>query len=156
MNQFALASGLGGHALDRAWVFDAPGKLQRWTATHGTTPPRIDEGVLKLVATGNDPLIVLEELLSIPVSVQHFVELRMKSDRPGRAELFWTDHRPGAAPRANHLDFGQHVPVAFEVAAGPRPVTYYLMPLWEGKLTGLRLDIPDNAQVAIQSIRIGH
>ena len=110
---------------------------------------------MNIAATGNDPLIVLDELLSIPVSDKHFVEIRLASDRPGRAELFWTDWRDAAAPRRNHLDFGQHDPVVFNVTAGPRPITYFLLPKWQGTLTGLRLDIPDEAKVQIRSIRIG-
>jgi len=154
-DQFVLASGLGKQRVERAWVFDTPGNLQGWSLVHDTTGPVVESGGLTLAATGNDPLVVLGELLSIPVSAKHFVEIRLASDRPGRAELFWTDRRNDDPSRRNHLDFGQHNPVAFNVTAGPRAVTYYLLPPWQGTLTGLRLDIPDNAKVAIRSIRIG-
>ncbi len=154
-DQFVLASGLGAQRIQRAWLFDAPGKLQGWTLAHDTSPPVVGQGGLNIAATGNDPLIVLDELLSTAVSDKHFVEIRLASDRPGRAELFWTDRRDAAAPRRNHLDFGQHEPVAFNVTAGPRPLTYFLLPKWQGTLTGLRLDIPDKAKVQIRSIRIG-
>jgi hypothetical protein len=154
-DQFALASGMGGQYIERAWSFDTPGKLQGWTAGHNITPPIVEHNGLKIAATGDDPLIVLGELLSIPVSKKHFVEIRLASDRPGRAELFWTDRRDAAVPHRNHLDFGQHEPAAFNVTASPRAKTYFLLPAWEGLLTGLRFDIPDKAKVQIQSIRIG-
>ena len=63
-------------------------QLQGWTAGHDITPPVVEQNGLKIAATGDDPLIVLGELLSIPVSKKHFVEIRLASDRPGRAELF--------------------------------------------------------------------
>jgi hypothetical protein len=154
-DQFVLASGLGAQRCERAWLFDAPGKLQGWTLAHDTTAPVVEQGGLKIAATGNDPLIVLGELLSIPVSEKHFAEIRLASDRSGRAELFWTDRQGAAAPGRNHLDFGQHEPAVFNVTAGPRATTFFLLPKWKGTLTGLRLDIPDKAKVQIQSIRIG-
>jgi hypothetical protein len=154
-DQFVLASGLGAQRIERAWLFDAPGKLEGWTLAHDTSAPIVEHDGLNIAATGNDPLIVLDELLAIPVSDKHFVEIRLSSDRAGRAELFWTDCRDEAAPRRNHLDFGQYDPVVFDVTAGPHPVTCFLLPKWQGTLTGLRLDIPNSAKVQIQSIRIG-
>ena len=90
-DQFVLASGLRAQQIARAWSFDAPGKLERWTLVHDTSAPLVEQNGLHIAATGSDPLIVLDELLSIPVSDKHFVEIRLASDRPGRAELFWTD-----------------------------------------------------------------
>jgi hypothetical protein len=152
---FALAAGRGDQCIARTWDFNGPGGVQGWTGTHAVTTPVIEQGGLKIAATGDDPLVVLNDLLSIPVSKKHFAEIRLTSDRPGRAELFWTDRSVADATQRNHLDFGQHVPATFDVTADPGGRTYFLMPAWDGVLTGLRLDIPDSAKVLIQSIRIG-
>ncbi len=143
----------GGGKVALGWTFATPGDLQGWTSVYDLTPPVIEGGALQVRAMGVDPQIVHPEALALPITARHFVRLEMSSDKAGRAELFWTDKRPGDAPW-NPTDFGQHTPVAFDARVGAEPTVYVLSPPWEGTLTGLRLDTPDGATVRIRGIEV--
>lgn len=153
-DQFLAASGGGGEWV-RSWTFDTPGQPLGWTQVYHLTPPEVAGGELRVEAAGEDPQIIFTESLAIPVTRRHFVELEMASDRSGMAELFWTDRPGDDSTKHDPFDFRQHPPFPFAVKAGGQPTLYYLTPAWEGTLTGLRLDTPDQAKVRLRSIRIG-
>ncbi|MBI2298403.1 MAG: hypothetical protein HYU66_05525 [Armatimonadetes bacterium] len=148
-----LIAGSGRAAIVKAWVFDTPGDLHGWTGTYDMTAPVVEGGALRVSATGSDPQVVLAEPLSVPVDKQCYVEIETSSDRPGKAELFWTDRRAGGEWPDRH-DFRQHPPCGFTASGGERRAVYTLTPDWSGELTGLRLDPPDGARVRLHAIRI--
>jgi len=107
---------------DRVWT---PGSL---------TAPTFDTGVLKTEATGTDPTL---SALWVEIDAGKFktLEVKMKIDKPGEAQLFFTGKRSGLSGEKS---------VTFPVVADGEFHTYTVdmttNPRWSGTITGLRFD----------------
>ena len=138
----------------QAWTFDQPGDAQGWSEMHDMTEAVVADGALASRATGTGPFIVQAQLLAVPVHKRCFVEIEMASDQPGRMRVFWATHSDLAAQAKDAYPFSEARVRNVDVAAGSQPKVYRVTPDWDGSLARLRIDVPAQAQVRIDSIRI--
>ena len=138
-----------------AWTFDRPGDAEGWTETHDMAAPTAAGGSLVSRAIGADPFVVQSRPLSVPVDGRCFVELAMASDRPGRLRVFWSTREDQPAPGGSY-PFSEARVRNVEVIAGSEIRIYRVALDAQGILTRLRIDIPKDARVSIDTIRILH
>lgn len=129
------------------------GGLGDWLPTKDVADVEVKQGVLKLRTSGSDPILVATSIQFEPEAVD-FIEVQMRSSRPGMAEFFWSTNQWKAFSGERKLT----VPVAGgdQWEALRFPVGDHSE--WLGAvITRLRFD-PINlgdAEVVIRSIRAG-
>ena len=138
----------------QAWTFDQAGDPQGWIEMHQMAPPTTDQGVYVSQASGKDPFVVQSQLLAVPVDERCFVELEMASDQTGRLRLFWATEADLAAQPVGAYPFSEARVRNSEAVASSDFRVYRIAPDWNGTLAKLRIDVPANARVRIDSIRI--
>ncbi len=132
------------------WRFDQDGQLLGWSAGGHIEGTRVEAGALRGKSVGWDPILI-GPVFEIPASPTQFLEVRMRCERTGNAELFWTETLEG-----KYGGFSQDKYASFPVAGGEEFRDYRVYPFWhaKGKVVRLRLDVPPDGEFAIQSIRI--
>jgi Glycosyltransferase WbsX len=133
------------------WAFDREGDLLRWTPNGQLLDVKVTGGVLHCRAAGSDPILELDSLLDLPASARQAVEIRLRADRHGTAELFWSNTSQG-----RYGGFSQDKTTRFQVIGDGRWHTYRLFPFWqaERKVVRLRLDVYDGATFDLDDLRI--
>ena len=133
------------------WTFDRPGDLQGWTPNGHLADVRVTNGVLSCRATGSDPILELRPLINVKTSPAQQIEIRLKADRDGRAEIFWSNTSTG-----RFGGFIQAKTTDFNVIGDSQWHTYRLLPFWhpEGKIVRLRFDLYDGTKFELASFRI--
>ncbi len=133
------------------WNFDRPGDLQGWQPNGHVTNVVVTNGSLNFRAVGSDPILELKPLLDFAVSAFQVVEVRLKADRDGTAELFWSNNSTG-----RFGGFSQAKSTRFNVTGDGQWHTYRLLPGWqtEGRIVRLRFDVYDGAKFELDFIRI--
>jgi hypothetical protein len=146
-----LAGSLGAAQPLREWTFDSPGDLEGWRPNADVTEVVVTNGVLRCRAVGSDPILELSSLLDIEASPWQVIELRLKADRNGEAEVFYSNTATG-----RYGGFAQEKTVRFAVVGDGQWRTYRLLPGWhpEGRIVRLRLDVYDGAQFELDSLRL--
>jgi hypothetical protein len=131
------------------WSFDEPGNFRGWSANSHVTEVSVRDGALRGRATGSDP-IFLGPWIEIRTDALQRVEIRMKSDRGGTGQFFWayaTSGRYGGFESDRYKNFAVKGDGQFH--------DYTVTPLWSDPVVyRLRIDIPDDATVAIESVRV--
>ena len=138
----------------QAWTFDRPGDVEGWAETHDMATPTAAGGSLVSRATGADPFVVQSLPLSVPVDGRCFVELTMASDRPGRLRVFWATRDAQAALSGGSTPFSEARVRNVDVVTGSEPRIYRVALEAQGLLSRLRVDIPKDARVSIDAIRV--
>lgn len=138
-----------GERVVHAWQFQAAADLAGWSC-QGTTAPEVRDGALSLRTSANDPKLIAPDC-DFPAAPFQVLAIRMRSSAGGTASVFWsgtTEGRYGGFEEAKRTDF--------EVEGDGRSHEYRLLPFWhaEKQILRFRLDPPDNADVAIESIRV--
>jgi hypothetical protein len=135
-----------------AWTFDAPGDLQGWQPNAQLTNVALQGGVLECQAVGPDPILELTAPLELPASPWQFLEARLRADRDGTGEWFWSGTREG-----RFGGFSQEKSTRFRVRGDGQWQTIRVFPFWqkEGRIVRLRLDLFDGAQFALDTLGIG-
>ncbi len=132
------------------WVFNQPGQFLGWTSGGHIEGARVDEGALRGKAVGWDPILIgpVFEIQAMPTQ---FLEVRVRCEKTGNAEVFWTETLEG-----KFGGFDQEKHASFSVVGGQEYRDYRVYPFWhaKGKVVRLRLDVPTDGEFAIQSIRI--
>lgn len=133
------------------WTFDQPGQLEGWQANGHLRDVAVSDGVLRGRAVGPDPILELTRKLDLPASPWNLIELRLKADRDGPAELFWSNTSTG-----RYGGFSQEKTTAFTIVGDGQWHTYRLMPFWhpEGRIVRLRFDVFDGVQFELDYMRI--
>ncbi|MCB1128851.1 MAG: hypothetical protein KDM81_20305, partial [Verrucomicrobiae bacterium] len=133
------------------WTFDQPGDLQGWQPNGHLTDVVVTNGTLNCRAVGSDPILELRPLLEVPASPWQIVEIRLKADRDGVGELFWSNTSAG-----QYGGFSQAKSTRFNVTGDSRWHTYRLLPGWhpEGRIVRLRFDVYDGAGFELDRIRV--
>jgi hypothetical protein len=72
------------------WTFNRPGDLLGWQPNPHLTNVVVTNGVLSCRAVGGDPILELQPRLQLPATPWQVVEIRLKADHDGLAELFWS------------------------------------------------------------------
>lgn len=130
------------------WTFDRD--LQGWAANGDLADVRVADGVLHCRAVGGDPLLELRAPLRFTASPWQRLEVRLRADRDGTAEVFWSNTSEG-----RYGGFDQAKTTRFQVVGDGQWHDYPLLPFWqnEGSIVRLRLDLFDGASYAIDAIR---
>jgi hypothetical protein len=133
------------------WTFDRLGDLQGWQANGHLTNVVVTHGSLTCRAAGSDPILELRSPLDISASAFQVVEIRLKADRDGTAELFWSNTSTG-----RYGGFAQEKSTRFNVLGDSQWRPYRLLPCWqtEGRIVRLRFDMYDGARFELDSIRV--
>jgi len=133
------------------WRFDRPGDFEGWQPNADLTNVVVTNGVLAGRAVGSDPILELGSFLDLKASPWQVVEIRLKADRDGMAELFWSNTSTG-----RYGGFTQEKTTRFNVTGDNQWHTYRLLPGWhpEGRIVRLRFDVYDGAQFELDSIRV--
>ena len=133
------------------WTFDRAGDLQGWQPNGHLADVAVTNGTLSCRATGSDPILELRPLLDFKASPWQVVEIRLKADHDGVAELFWSNTSTG-----RYGGFSQEKSTRFNVTGDSQWHTYRLLPGWhpEGKIVRLRFDLCDGARFELDSLRV--
>lgn len=146
-----LARSQDPHATLPEWTFEQPGDLQGWLPNGHLTEVGVTNGTLRCRAVGADPILEYRAPLSLPASSRHVVEIRLRADADGVAELFWSNTSTG-----RYGGFSQEKSVRFNVRGDDQWRTYRLLPGWhrEGTIVRLRFDVYDGAQFELDALRV--
>ncbi len=146
----ATADVRGGNVVAE-WRFNRPGDFEGWQPNAQLTNAIVTNGVLTCRAVGSDPILELNSVLDLQASPWQVVEIRLKADHDGMAELFWSNTSSG-----RFGGFAQEKTTRFNVAGDNQWHTYRLLPGWhlEGRIVRLRFDVYDAAQFELDSIRV--
>ena len=133
------------------WTFDREGDQAGWHANDHFADVRVVGGALECRGAGTDPILELGLPLEVAVSHRQALEVRLKASRDGTAEFFWSN-----TTRGRYGGFSQEKTTRFPVVGDNAWATYRVLPGWqaEGRIIRLRLDLYDNAEFAIDAIRI--
>ncbi len=121
------------------WNFDSD--LQGWGPPGGLqhiADLRVENGAMHGRITGNDPF-VHSPLMSVPASLSQQIELRLRTDAPGTAQIFFTN-----TTETQYGGFSPGQSISFQLIADGEWHDYTVQPYWEalGTLIKLRLDLP--------------
>lgn len=133
------------------WSFDQAGDFQGWQPNGHLTNVAVANGTLSCRAVGPDPILELRPLLDFAASTFQVAALRLKTDRDGTAELFWSNTSTGL-----YGGFSQEKSTRFHVTGDNHWHTYRLLPCWhsEKKIVRLRLDLFDGAKFEWDYLRV--
>lgn len=124
--------------------------LGEWKPNQGISDLKIANNYLIGKCVGDDPQIY-SPLFEIKADNRQIVEIKMRSDRDGLAQLFWsgTLEEPYGGFRPQKRN-------DFYIKGDNKFHIYRLLPFWGGeeKIIHLRLDPPDGATFLIEYIKI--
>jgi hypothetical protein len=138
----------------RAWEFNTDGDAEGWVPAHSLAPFAVQGGTLRTEVTAGDPYMNSSEVLAADVEGNDFqyIETRMKLSGQGTsAEFFWSSVVDG-----KEQGFVAGKERGFRCLPDGQWHTYFVYPLWRGKVAGLRFDPPEGkgATVELDCIRI--
>lgn len=133
------------------WSFEQAGQLEGWQPNAHLRDVAVSNGLLRARAVGADPILELTKKIDFPASAWNQIEVRLKADRGGMAEFFWSNTTTG-----RYGGFTAQKSTQFNVLGDGQWHTYQLMPFWhtEGRIVRLRFDVFDGAQFELDFIRI--
>ena len=139
----------GGAAAE--WQFNHDGDFEGWQANAHVADVRVTNGVLHARGAGSDPILEYQPHLDLPADPWDVVEIRLKADRDGESELFWSNTSEG-----RYGGFSQEKSSRFPVTGDNSWHTYRVRPLWhpDGRIVRLRFDLYDAASFELDSLRI--
>jgi hypothetical protein len=153
----ACAHGQDGRRTLIEWRFDTAGALEGWTGSGHVADLRVEGGSLAGRIMDWDPFAHSPQF-EIPATPWQFVEVRLKTDSGGEAELFWTN-----TTESQYGGFSPDKKTRFTVTGDGEWYVYHVYPYWhkEEKIILLRLDLPrpepsdaGNKAFAVDYIRI--
>ena len=135
-----------------AWTFDRVGDLEGWRPNGHLAGVTVTNGELRCRAVGSDPILELTAPLDFAATPWQFIEVRLKADHDGTAEIFWSNTREG-----RYGGFSQDKTTRFAVTGDSAWHTYRLFPFWhaERSIVRLRFDLYDGTTFALDALRIG-
>jgi hypothetical protein len=112
---------------------------------------RVEGGALAFRCEGSDPILDCVQPFQFAASARQVVEARLKADKPGTFELFWSGTTQGP--------FGglsQEKSSRFQVVGDGKWHVYRVFPFWqkERRIVRLRLDPYDGATFALSLVRV--
>ena len=133
------------------WTFDKPGDLQGWRPNEELKEVVVTNGALACRAVGRDPILELQSRLDFKTSPRQMVEIRLKADADGAAELLWGNTSTGL-----YGGFLQEKSLCLKVCGDGAWRVYRFLPCWhpDGKIVRLRFDVFDAARFELDYIRI--
>ena len=133
-----------------SWTFDSVDERNSWVPNAHLDNVTFGNGVLAAEGTDWDPFFTCSGL-SFPTSPWQYVVIRIKADRAGSGELFFTGKEEG-----QYGGFSQDRSQRFHVPGDNVFRDVVVFPFWqaEGRIVKLRLDLYDGARFEIDSIAI--
>ena len=132
------------------WDFSDEAVITQWRANAHLTDVAAADGALHSRAIDWDPFFTCSGL-EINATATQCVHIRIRADRPGNGQLFWSGVVSGA-----HGGFSAEKVADFSVADKDGFQDIHLFPLWHGEETirQLRLDVYDGARFAIERVAV--
>jgi hypothetical protein len=133
------------------WTFDQPGQSEGWRANSEIKEARVADGAWSGLTTGDDPILELSTLLSLPTAPWQAIEVRMQADYDGPAEFFWSN-----TTQTKYGGFSPTKVTPFRVVGDGQWHTYRVYPGWhpEGRIVRLRFDLHGGARFKVDWIRV--
>ncbi len=133
------------------WNFNRDGDLEGWQPNVQVKDLKVSGGVLSFRCAGSDPILELRPLIDVKASPWQVIEMRLKADRDGKAEFFWSN-----TTQTQYGGFSPGKQTPFDVIGDNEWRTYRIFPFWhaEGKIIRLRFDPYDGAKFEIDFIRL--
>lgn len=129
------------------WNFDSPNDA--WTQTINVNDIAVKDGCLTGRTVDRDPSVA-GPAFEIQANPYQFVEIRMKCTKGGHGELYYTNSSEG-----EYKGFRPDWVQTIEYKAGDFQV-YRIFPFWQqlGKIVRIRIDPPEDAEFAVDYIKI--
>jgi hypothetical protein len=133
-----------------AWEFDEPANLGGWTPNAFLADVAVRDGALEGRAVDWDPFFSCRDL-EIPATPYQYVLIRMKADRSGEGELFWSHNLEG-----QYGGLSENKSTRFKVLGDNAWHEIVLFPFWhqEKSIRQLRLDVYDDARFSIDYVHV--
>ncbi len=133
------------------WEFNTDGDAEGWFPAHSLAPFVVQGGVLKTTVTDGDPYMHASSGQSFDLECNDFqyIEVRMRHDSGESAEFFWADTTAGA-----DAGFVGGKERGFPCVPDNEWHTYHVYPLWQGRVSRLRLDPPGEGSIEIDHVRV--
>jgi lysophospholipase L1-like esterase len=134
-----------------AWEFDRDGDFEGWRPNGDLAELRVQAGVLHARAQGADPILEYQLPLDLAADPWDTIQARLKADRDGEAEFFWSNTNQG-----RYGGFSQEKSTRFPVRGDHQWRTYIVRPFWhpEGRIRRLRFDLYDAARFEVDWVRV--
>ncbi len=139
----------GGGALP-VWEFDTEADKNAWQPNSHIAEVRLENGALCGKTVDWDPMF-FSPILELPATPWQYVLLRIKVDKPGTGQLFWTGQTEG-----KYGGISEQKVTNFNVAESTDFQDIAILPGWhrEGTIRKLRLDLYNGMNFAIDRIAI--
>ncbi|MCC6727880.1 MAG: glycoside hydrolase family 99-like domain-containing protein [Chthonomonadales bacterium] len=133
------------------WRFDRPDALRDWRPNGEIREISVTGGALQFRCEGSDPILDYARPFAVEASPWQAIEVRMKADRPGMVEIFWSGTTEG--PDGG---LSQDKVARISALGDAQWHTYRVLPFWqkERRIVRLRFDPYDGARFALASLRV--
>ena len=134
----------------RKWEFDSEQDLRVWQPNAHLSHVTIEGGTLHARATGGDPFLLCRDV-SIEVRPYQYVIIKLRADRSGIGELFWSGRLEG-----QYGGLTERKKLRFSIAGENQWREIVLFPFWhtERVIRQLRLDLYEDGAFEIDWIGI--
>ncbi len=132
------------------WEFESDSQLQQWVPNSHLSNVTVKDGVLRAQTTDWDPFFLCRNV-TIKANPCQYIVIRLKANRPGIAELFWSGSLEG-----QYGGLTENKKIRFSVDGGDSWQEIVIFPFWhtEGVVRQLRLDLYEGSLFEIDWIRI--
>jgi hypothetical protein len=133
------------------WQWSASQSMNAWQPNAEVRDITVGSGIAIFRTVGSDPILEYRPPLDIVASPWQAFEVRLKADRDGLIELFWTNTTEG-----RFGGFSQEKVTQIGVRGDGQWRTYRAFPFWQraGRIVKLRFDPYSGTTFAIEFIRI--
>ena len=133
-----------------AWEFQTAADLSAWVPNAQLSNVEVKDGAVHAEAIDWDPFFH-NRSVTIPAAPWQYVLLRIKADRPGLGELFWSGQLEG-----QYGGLSQSKSIGFSVRDTKDWQKIAVFPFWhtEGTIRQLRLDLYNEGRFEIDRIAI--
>ena len=133
-----------------AWDFDTASATEEWVPNAHITNVQLKNGILSFHTIDGDAFFVCKGIRFKATPWQYLL-LRIKADRPGTGDLFWSGTEEG-----KYGGFSEEKKTGFQVCGDVSWEEIAIFPFWqsEGDIIQLRLDLYEGAHFEIDSIHI--
>ncbi len=131
------------------WSF-ADGTLEGWRPARHLTAAKVRDGVLVGTISGHDPQLISPPL-DVAATPYQEIHVRLKCDRDGKGELFYTNTFEG-----QYGGFRGDWVLGYEYRGGGNWQEIRIRPFWQGaeRIRQIRFDPPPGSQCEIDWIRL--